>query len=332
MSTNLNPERRGTDWTWSEVTPAADGEPILVGVTDLRWQAMTDEEREAAYSPSSVLPDGDYRPFVAAYGVRSDTAWAALDATDATVSTVAYGPSASQTIDIVVPAAVPVTGPPPPLLVFIHGGYWQELSKTDSRFAALDCINHGWAFAAVDYTLAPAADIPTIVDECRQAVNTLVTEAERLGYDPARIVVAGSSAGAHLAAMVGLVARVKTPAISGTVLVSGIFALEPLIGTSINDALDLDTHTAISSSPLLADLDSFPPSVVAYGDNETEEFKAQSAAFAARLSAAGTTTVPVEIPDRNHFDVILELATPGTMLGDAVAELIAETGEHDADL
>lgn len=299
---------------------------------------MTDKEREAAYSPSSVLPDGDYRPFVAAYGARSSAAWAAVMAANATVTTVSYGQNVSQTIDIALPGettvstTVPAAGAPPPLLVFIHGGYWQELSKTDSRFAALDCISNGWAFAALDYTLAPAADVPTIVEECRQAINTLGTKAKAIGFDPTRIVVAGSSAGAHLAAMVGLAPQGQTVTICGTVLVSGIFALEPLIGTSINDALGLDTAVAVANSPLLADLGSFPPSVVAYGDNETAEFKAQSVAFAARLSDAGTTTVPLEVPDRNHFDVILELATPGTKLGDAVAELITETREPDANL
>ena len=278
---------------------------------------MSDEVREREYSPSSCLPDGDYRPFVAEYRRASDAAWAALDArSDVTLETVRYGPAAAQTVDV----AVPTGGPTPPLLVFFHGGYWQELSKLDSRFAARDCADRGWAFAAVDYTLAPHATLPQIVEECRSSLRTLVGEAPALGVDTDRIVVAGSSAGAHLAAMVALTAA---PPVRGAVLVSGVFDLEPLIGTSVDHALTLDPATARATSPLHLDLEGFPPSVIAHGDNETAEFKAQSHALAARIDSA-----VLEIPERNHFDVILDIAAPGTTLGDAVAALM----EPHADL
>ena len=61
----------------------------------------------------------------------------------------------------------------PPVLVFFHGGYWQELSKQESAFAAPQCLARGIAYAAVDYTLAPKATLSAIVDECRAAVARL---------------------------------------------------------------------------------------------------------------------------------------------------------------
>lgn len=291
----------------------------------LRWREMSDEEREREYSPSSCLPDGDYRPFVAEYRTRSDAAWAAAEASGS-ATTIGYGPSETQTVDIVLPPGVDA----PPLLVFFHGGYWQELSKLDSRFAAQDCLDRGWAFAAVDYTLAPAADLPAIVAECAAALRATVDAADSLGFDPAKVVVSGSSAGAHLAAVVAADAALGAAAV---VLVSGVYELEPLIGTSVNEALGLDEATARACSPLGFDLAGFPPTVVAWGDNETDEFKRQSLAFADRLQAAGTATSVIEIPDRNHFDVIVDLATPGTALGDAVGALVDQHLEPDrADL
>ena len=285
---------------------------------------MTDEEREREYSPSSCLPDGDYRPFVADYRRRSDAAWASAQDSGAT-TIIQYGPDETQTVDVVTPTDVDA----PPLLVFFHGGYWQELSKLDSRFAAQDCLDRGWAFAAVDYTLAPTADLPTIVAECSSALRATVDTADSLGFDPTRVVVSGSSAGAHLAAMVAA----NTELAAAAVLVSGVYELEPLIGTSINDALGLDEATARACSPLGLDLAGFPPTLVAYGDDETDEFKRQSQAFADRLQAAGTVTSVIEIPDRNHFDVIVDLATPGTALGDAVSALVDQHLEPDrADL
>ncbi|MEM7271472.1 MAG: alpha/beta hydrolase [Actinomycetota bacterium] len=288
----------------------------------LRWRGMTGAERERAYSPSSCLADGDYRPFVEAYRNRSDAAWSAVHAmSDVRVDQLRYGDGPANTVDV----AVPVGDRQPPLLVYLHGGYWQELSKLDSRFAAADCIRRGWGFAAVDYTLAPEASVPAIVEECRRSIATLRSNVATLGFDPARLVVAGSSAGAHLAAMVCLDAE---PAIAGAVLVSGIFELEPLIGTSINEALGLDADAARRNSPLLADrarLAAAPPTVIAHGQYETAEFKAQSRAFAARLGPSGRAGTPIEIVGRNHFDVILDLAAPETTLGAAVAALVAAT-------
>ncbi len=272
-----------------------------------RWHELTDDEREREYSPSSCLPDGDYRPFVAQYVHRSEAAWQEVEASAARTTVLRYGDLDTNTIDVAVPSVEAC-----PLLVFIHGGYWQELSKAESRFAAADCIARGWAFAAVDYTLAPAITVTGIVDECRAAVAALA--AADLGFDSQRIVVAGSSAGAHLAAMAALA---PDSVVAAAVLVSGVFDLEPLVGTSINDALGLDAAEARRASPLHADLGAFPPAVVAFGDNETSEFKAQSAVFASAIGADA-----IEIAHRNHFDVILDLATPGTALGDAVSALV----------
>ena len=284
----------------------------------LRWREMSQAQRDREYSPSSCLPDGDYRPFVAEYRRASDLAWTQLgDRSDAVITTVRYGRTSTQTVDVAVPAGTPA----PPLLVYFHGGYWQELSKLESRFAAVDCIERGWAFATVDYTLAPSADLAAIVAECGASLQAVRREAASLGFDDSRVFLSGSSAGAHLAAMVAIEAEQP---VRGAILVSGVFELEPLIGTSINDALGLDSSTARHLSPLHRPLDRFPQALLVYGDNETAEFKAQSHVFASRLDRADV----IEIPGRNHFDVILDLATPGTVLGDAVAALM----EPHADL
>lgn len=296
----------------------------------LRWHAMSAGEREIEYSPSSCLPDGDYQPFVDAYATISDQVWSDLEAApDVRTTVVRYGDAPMRTIDVAVPST---TGPDAPLLAFVHGGYWQELSKVESRFAAHDCVRRGWAFAAIDYPLAPHADLATIVDSCRRAVRTLHENGRSLEFDPNRIVVSGSSAGAHLAAMVALDTAAPPQHVAGTVLVSGVYELEPLIGTSIDGALGLDRATAGLNSPLRADLTGFPPTVVGYGSDETAEFKAQSQAFAAALGRDEARVTGVEVAGRNHFDVILDLAAPSTTLGDAVAALIDTTGGPDAHL
>ena len=95
----------------------------------------------------------------------------------------------------------------------------------------------------------------------------------------------------------------------GLILVSGIYRLNPLIGTSINDAVGLDEASAVALSPLAHPLGGYPPTVVAYGDDETDEFKRQSRAMVDALTDAGVVVSEVELPGRNHFDVVFDIAS-----------------------
>lgn len=284
----------------------------------LGWRGLSDAERELALSPSSCI-GGDYQRFIAEYGERS---FRARLATPGRLN-LHYGDGQAHRVDVFVPPPGPAAAAArrPPLLVYIHGGYWQELSRQESSFAATDAVSRGAALAVIDYTLAPAASVAGIVTECRQALRWLVEHAHELGFDPDRIVVAGSSAGAHLAAMLALPSS-GAPRVRGAVLVSGIFELEPLVGTSINRALGLNAASARDLSPALLPIDGFAPSVVCWGSIETDEFKRQGREFAARLTAAGSSCKSFEVPGRNHFDVILDLAAPGTALGDATHQLL----------
>ncbi len=263
------------------------------------------DEREREYSPSSRLPDRDLSPYLRRYADDSAQARRRWPPT-----TVAYGDEPATTVDLFVPEGERPDGERPPaghpLHVFIHGGYWQQLSKHESAFLAGPCLERGVALAAVDYTLAPEADLDRIVAECVAAVRTLRSVGVERGIDPDRIVVSGSSAGAHLAArVVQVLGPDERPA--GLVLASGVYLLEPLIGTSINEAVGLDVATARRQSPLLHPLDGFPPTVVAWGENETDEFKRQSRALVDRLAGDGGAVVEAEVDGRNHFDVVFDI-------------------------
>jgi len=281
------------------------------------------DERERQYSPSSCI-GGDYQPYLRQYVELSATVPAACTLRRDLV----YGTKPTNRLDLFVPLADVASSSAPALLVFIHGGYWQELSKESSLFAAGACIDAGFAFAAIDYTLAPAASLLEIVLECRQALRWLHAQAAELGVDPARIVVAGSSAGAHLAAMACVRdwqedENLAPDLPAGAVLVSGIYALEPLLGTSIAAPLGLTESAALVVSPRWLAHDHFPPTIVCWGEVETDEFKRQSRDFAASLTTTGIAEISCfEIPERNHFDVILDLAQRDTLLGAASLRML----------
>lgn len=282
------------------------------------WRDLSALEREREVSPSSCI-GGDYQPFIDAYAERSAQARLEAEALGGRWIEGRWGAAASQRLDLCLPPSF--DGAAAGLLVYIHGGYWQELSAAQSLFAAAACVERGLAFAALDYTLAPAAQVGEIVGECRQALAWLRAQGAALGLDEARFVVAGSSAGGHLAALLALDREGGAPPLAGAVLVSGVFELEPLIGTSINDALGLDESEARALSPALRDLNGFPPAVVCWGEVETAWFKRQGRDFAAALQAAGTPCESFEVPGRNHFDVVLDLADEGSALSRAAFAL-----------
>ena len=307
----------------SPVLDNKDG--VCNGESTSRWQNMDTAEREVAYSPSSCI-GGDYSPFITTYRDRSTQARADIIGW----REYPYGPAPAQCLDF-----FPATGDsgPAPLLVFIHGGYWQELSKGDASFPAPAWVDRGVAFAALGYTLAPEASLGEIVAECRRAVSWLYENADDLGVDERRIVVAGSSAGAHLAAMVAMPGWQRGAGLSGvpvavTVLVSGVFDLEPLVGTSIAEPLRLTGQDVSDLSPGRLPLGGFPHSIVCWGEVETNEFKEQSREFAARLDEVGTPCTSFEVAGRNHFDVVFELADTSSLIGREVASVLGQLKEE----
>jgi len=203
-----------------------------------------------------------------------------------------------------------------PLLVFIHGGYWQGLSAAESLSLAPAAIARGWSYAALEYTIAPAGTLTQMVHECAVALASLAAV-----LSPSGVVLVGHSAGAHLAAMVSLVSPSALGVdrtvlgVDRTVLLSGVFDLRPLLQTSINDPLGLDEAAAAALSPQLLPVVGRHAVVLAWGDNETDAFKAQSETYAAYLVAAGLSVAAFECAGRHHFDIVGDVTDPRTELG-----------------
>jgi arylformamidase len=220
----------------------------------------------------------------------------------------AYGDSSRQAVDLFLPQE-----PSPPLLVFIHGGYWQRFDRKDFSFVAAPLVAAGAAVALLGYDLAPAVDMDRIVAEVRQGIAWLYREGAAQGLDPARIFLAGHSAGGHLAAMAlatdwqgewGL----PFDTIKGVCAISGVFDLEPIRRCYLNEVLALDPEQARRNSPLHLPLGVPCPVTVAVGALETAAFHEQSRDFAAKLEAAGWPCELMIQPSVDHFAIIMSMA------------------------
>ena len=133
-----------------------------------------------------------------------------------------------------------------PTVLFIHGGYWQWCDKEEECFVARGPLAHDINVAAVEYTLCPNIDLDGIVAEMHAAVDWLVPRLPVYGADPDRLIASGSSAGAHLASMLAGRTDVK-----GTLLISGLYELEPIRLTRLNQVIGMDRDMALRNSPIL---------------------------------------------------------------------------------
>jgi len=204
-----------------------------------------------------------------------------------------------------------------PLLIYIHGGYWQALSANDSRFIAADAQRLGISLHAVEYTLAPHASVEQIVHECLVDVARVIQQ-----LHPTRVVLAGSSAGAHLAAMCARDA-VIAPLLDGVALLSGVYDVRPLVVTPTNDVLHLDENSATRISPQLLNSSSqLRNALLAVGQHESSEFIRQNAEYAEHLSHVGTEVKCTVVRSRDHFDLPYDLLSAGTTVGDWVLNIL----------
>jgi arylformamidase len=228
---------------------------------------------------------------------------------------VPYGPTHAERANV-----FPAPKPGAPILVFIHGGYWQRLDKNDFDYVAAPFAAAGAAVVNVDYALAPRAAMDEIGRQVRAAIAWVWREAGSFNGDPARIHVAGHSAGAHLAAMAALTAwdgfapGLPAGIVKSAAAISGVYALEPVRLSYLNEALRLDAAAARRNSPAFFARKGAAPLALAVGAGETAEFLRQQRHFAAALAQAGAAAETLEVPDRHHFDVIHDLAAPGTRL------------------
>jgi len=205
-----------------------------------------------------------------------------------------------------------------PVLMFIHGGYWQMRAKEDFSALARGPLAHGIDVAMIGYTLAPDISLGGIVAEIRAAIRWLAAHADEHGGDASRMYVSGWSAGGHLTASV-----LDEPAIRGGLAISGIYDLEPMRWCYIDEKLKLDQREARRLSPLLNMPPTSAPLIVTCGGAELPELRRQSAEFAAARRHAGLPGPFVELEGHNHFTILDELANSQGALTKLVLDLVS---------
>ena len=233
---------------------------------------------------------------------------------------VAYGPGERQRYDLFSGGRTRA-----PLTVYIHGGYWQRGDRKDYAFVARALNERGIDVAIPSYTLCPAVPVHAIIADMRQLLVELWQTTGR------RPVVVGHSAGGHLAAAMlatnwQTIAGAPADLVTSAYSISGVFDLPPLIGTSLNAALNLSADSARAASPMFWQP---PPAtariVAAVGGLESAEFLRQSLDLVDAWSGAGVKAECVVVPATNHFTIVDEMARAESAMVTRIAEFAAMT-------
>ena len=225
-----------------------------------------------------------------------------------------YGPRVRNTIDLF------PGGDHGPIVVFIHGGYWQALDGSSFSHCARGLNAHGIGVAIPTYDLCPQVTVDEIIQQMRAATQELA----RLGRS---LVISGHSAGGHLAACMlatdwpAYDASLPKDLVIAAYAISGLFDLVPLVETSINKALRLDETTAKAASPLFWKPPGGGSLDAVVGGNESAEYFRQSRTMVEHWGAAGVTTRFGVVSDANHFTAIAPLADPASRMVERLREL-----------
>jgi len=204
-----------------------------------------------------------------------------------------------------------------PILVYIHGGYWQFLSRDLSAYPVRPLVNSGAIVVIMGYELAPRVSVSEILEQSNSAIKYTLQMAEDRGSRG--VFIAGHCAGGLLATMALTVQSILSfdslaSHIKGIVSISGIYDLTPIVETYVNEALQLNEESALSLSPshLLSEIGTScrrlgTKFLVAVGEYDTTEFRRQSKEFQQELIGQGVDAKFIDASECDHFQIVENL-------------------------
>lgn len=218
-----------------------------------------------------------------------------------------------------------------PVQIYIHGGYWHFGDKSDCSYVALGFCGMGMTTVVINYGLAPAVPLARQIEQCERSIRWVRDNIAGFGGDPDRIFLTGHSAGAHLAAMTVAErpgkSNIRSAAgfVRGVCALSGLYDLEPIALTTVNEPLRLTGHDVAALSPARLQGPIGVPILVGVGALEGEEFIRQTDLLASRWSQNSSDVTRKIYADDDHFSIRTGLADPKSEVCQDIEALMAHS-------
>lgn len=217
-----------------------------------------------------------------------------------------------------------------PVLMFLHGGYWRQGDRAEYTFLGNHFAKEGYVVVIPSYRLMPANPHPAQIEDVAAAFAWTYRYISKYGGDAKNIIVAGHSAGGHLASLLALdpqwLKRVQLPpdAVRAVVSISGVYDVSRL-------QIFGDEASRTAASPLTRVRGDAPPFLIAYCQWDYFGLPAQARHMDAELRKAFVRSRLVYVPRENHISEILDLANDNDPLTSAMLKFMASVASGSPD-
>jgi acetyl esterase/lipase len=234
----------------------------------------------------------------------------------------AYGPGPRRRFDLYRPRRAEA---PLPVLLFFYGGSWASGRREDYAFAGRALAARGFVTAIADYRLVPDAHFPDFLEDGAAAVLGAARAAADHGGDPARLILAGHSAGAYIAAMLALDPRwlgAGRAWVRGFAGLAGPYDFLPLDGPATRAAFGSAPDLQLTQ-PVRFAAPGTPPALLLHGAEDRTVRPRNSECLAAALRREGSEARVKLYPSLGHAGILTALALPFRRRVPVLADLAA---------
>lgn len=220
---------------------------------------------------------------------------------------IAYGGETRQRLDVYSPEDG--GDEPRPIVVFLHGGGWEDGSRAEYRFVGEALVSRGFIAVLPDYRLYPDVRFPVFIEDAALAVRWAHEHAAELGADPDRLFLMGHSAGAHIAAMLNFDERYLAAEgggrewIRGFIGLSGAYDFLPFMTPRLREIFAGAEHLGDTQPVCFVD-GGEPPTLLLHGEADDIVWPRNSRRLAAAIRSQGGRVAEIYYPDFDHVDTL----------------------------
>lgn len=213
-----------------------------------------------------------------------------------------------------------------PVLLFVHGGGWQDGDKSLYSYLGRTFASRGFTTVVISYRLTPEVMHPGHIQDVARAFAWIYRNIAQQGGDPERIFITGHSAGGHLVALLALDERylqgegLSTDLIRGAMPISGVYDITAIPG--FESVFGSDPEARRDASPLAHVDEKQPPFLISYAQFDFPTLGDQARELARLLQEHSTPVELLEAPRKDHITIVGQIGIPGDLTTQALLDFM----------